>query len=83
MARLARHRPRQLSLVSTDATNRSPGNPAHRFRDRASQAIDVLRLVHVARDALTVGLCYVAALPFTAGLLTGIVLPPSFLLPTA
>ena len=76
MARLARHRPRQLSLVHHRLPNRSPRDPTLRFRDRTRRdAIDVSRVVHVARDALTVGLCYVAALPFTAGLLTGIVLP--------
>ena len=83
MARLARHRSRQLSLVTTDSTGRWPRDPKRGFRARASQAIDVSQVVHVARDALTVGLCYVAALPFTAGLLTGIVVPPSFMLPTA
>jgi hypothetical protein len=83
MARLARHRSRPLSLVTTEGSRRWPGKPTDRLRAEASAAIDVSRVVHVARDALTVGLCYVAALPFTAGLLTGAVLPPSFLLPTA
>ena len=83
MARIARHRSRQLSLVTTDPPRRWTGNATQRFRSEPSQAIDVSRALHVARDALTVGLCYVAALPFTAGLLTGIVVPPSFLLPTA
>lgn len=82
MARIARHRTRQLSLVPSDPPRRWTGNTTQR-RTEPSPAIDVTRAVHVARDALTVGLCYVAALPFTAGLLTGIVVPPSFLLPTA
>jgi hypothetical protein len=50
---------------------------------KVSRAIDVSHAVHLARDAGIVALCYVASLPFTAVLLTGLVLPPSFLLPTA
>ena len=83
MARIARHRSRQLSLVTTDAPRRKAGAGTPHFRPDTTPAIDVSSALHVARAALTVGLCYVAALPFTAGLLTGVLIPPSFLLPTA
>jgi two-component system, LuxR family, sensor kinase FixL len=81
MLRVVRNRPRSGPVLGAASSHRY--SATHLLRAEVSRAIDVSHAVHVARDAGIVALCYVASLPFTAVLLTGIVLPPSFLLPTA
>jgi signal transduction histidine kinase len=53
------------------------------FRAEFLRAMDLSRVVHVASNAGIVALCYMAALPFTAELLSGTLLPPSLFVPGA
>ena len=57
--------------------------PSVLFRPDASRPVDVSGAVHLARNIGTVALCYIASLPFTAGLLSTSRLPPAFMVPSA
>jgi two-component system, LuxR family, sensor kinase FixL len=81
--RVVRHQARPVVAPAPEPGARFAHGPAQRIRARVSSAIDVTSAVHVARNAGTVALCYIASLPFTAGLLSGAILPPSFLVPSA